>query len=64
MKNPFAQLFVLCLLCIATFSYASVPDTNDEPEKQTIQSYENTGWIQLFNGKDLNGWKHQWAYDC
>lgn len=55
MKNPFAQLFVLCLLCIATFSYASVPDTNDEPEKQTIQSYENTGWIQLFNGKDLNG---------
>ena len=58
MKNPFAQLFALCLLCIASISYASVPVTNNEPENQTIQSDENSGWIQLFNGKDLDGWKH------
>ena len=51
-------MFILCLLYIASISYASVPATSIETENPTIQADENSGWIQLFNGKDLEGWKH------
>jgi len=44
MKSLFAIISVIFLSLFATASSASVTDTS--------------GWRQLFNGKDLSGWKH------
>ena len=57
MKKPFSYLIVLSILCIATNFHASVFINSDDTSNKTVES-DSTEWRQLFNGKDLTGWKH------
>ncbi len=57
MKNTFSHLLVLSLLFIASNTNASTFVYNDDTGN-TVQSDSTKGWRQLFNGKDLTGWKH------
>ncbi|HEY5511327.1 MAG TPA: hypothetical protein VIK10_09900 [Prolixibacteraceae bacterium] len=41
------------LLLLVYSGFAGIQQTNT-PEKKDLK----TGWRQLFNGKDLTGWKH------
>ncbi|MCH7412616.1 DUF1080 domain-containing protein [Belliella sp. R4-6] len=46
------------LLSMAAFFYACSPSSNNETEdsQQENESKISDGWIQLFNGEDLNDW--------
>jgi 3-keto-disaccharide hydrolase len=57
MKNVFAQLLIVNTLCLATALYAGAP-ANDRTTGSTIPSDSSNEGRQLFNGKDLTGWKH------
>ena len=57
MKNRFPLLLVLSLLFIAYNSQASNYIYKDDRENTTFRD-STKKWRQLFNGKDLSGWKH------
>jgi hypothetical protein len=48
--GPFAHAqFVLRLLCVSSLG--------QEKEASQSKKSKDDGWVQLFNGKDLTGWK-------
>src|SRR5882672_4515272 len=47
MKRKLRQLLLVNLICLSTCAYA-FPCFEDSTK----------GWRELFNGKDLSGWKH------
>ncbi|GAB4024202.1 3-keto-disaccharide hydrolase [Spirosoma koreense] len=53
MKNRFVKSGVAGLCLLAFSSTGPVPAV-----AQSIQPTKGAGWRQLFNGKDLTGWKH------
>jgi hypothetical protein len=57
MKNKFTKLLVLSILLVASIVYASTLK-NNKATGHTIEQEGQNGWRQLFNGKDLTGWKH------
>ena len=57
MKIRTSQILVLSLLLIVSITYALT--FNDDNTDGDIHNQETTqDWRQLFNGKDLTGWKH------
>jgi hypothetical protein len=56
MKNGLINYLLtgLSLLVIAGYSYAATPPVSTHRANHQA----NNGWRQLFNGKDLTGWKH------
>lgn len=57
MKNRILQIMALSVLLLATFIFTSVSNYNKTDENSNLQD-STQGWRQLFNGKDLTGWKH------
>lgn len=56
MKKRLIQLITLCLLSVPLFLAAGAPCQSGL--KPPATSDTTKGWRQLFNGKDLTGWKH------
>lgn len=50
------RLFAVLALVLAP-ALAPAQDILDAPPKHTVQPSEAEGWVPLFNGKDLSGWK-------
>jgi len=57
MKKRILQLMYLSVLLLATFIFTSVTTCNKTHENAKLQD-STQEWRQLFNGKDLTGWKH------
>ncbi len=57
MKNRFTQILVLGILLMASIIYASTFKQN-KTDVDSIEQEKTMEWRQLFNGKDLSGWKH------
>lgn len=51
-------LFGLSLLCLTTYCEANTPTLPTELPSTIQKTKPADGWRQLFNGKDLTGWKH------
>lgn len=51
-------LLGLSLLCVTTYSDAITPILPAKPTLTMQKTKRADGWRQLFNGKDLTGWKH------
>lgn len=58
MKKPFRYPLAICVLFISLNSFATTLFLGDGNGDQTNISDNSAGWIQLFNGKNLDGWKH------
>ena len=56
MKERLIHLITLSLLSLPLVSAAGAPDHSGQ--KPLVISDTTKGWRQLFNGKDLTGWKH------
>jgi hypothetical protein len=54
MKRLWASLFVAGLGLLAS---TGVPAAGEKKTKTTEKPGTKSGWVQLFNGKDLSGWK-------
>ena len=54
MKIKFSSILILSILFLACNSYAS----NYSLTENTVMPDSTKKWRQLFNGKDLTGWKH------
>jgi hypothetical protein len=57
MKNKFTKLLVLILFLIVSIPYA-LTFNDDNTNGDTLGQESTQDWRQLFNGKDLTGWKH------
>ena len=57
MKKRILQLMSLSVLLLAPFILTSVSTCNTTHQNATSQD-STQEWRQLFNGKDLTGWKH------
>lgn len=57
MKNRILQIMALSVLLLATIIFTSVSNYNKTNENSKLQDGTQE-WRQLFNGKDLTGWKH------
>ena len=57
MKKRIIQFLALSVLLLATFIFTSVSNYNKTDENSKVQD-STQEWRQLFNGKDLTGWKH------
>lgn len=55
--KPNTHFLILFILCLSVFSFASA-EVDINQENQNVNGDSTTGWRKLFNGKDLNGWKH------
>ena len=53
MKNRSHLLFSLALLLLCTTAFAATKSTKDADSPKP----DKDGWLSLFNGKDLTGWK-------
>ena len=55
------RLLSLALLCLPIYSTAAAqetkPDANQRAAQRPLAILENAAWSDLFNGKDLTGWK-------
>ena len=65
MKKTSRSFFIFGIVLISFFSQSqAIPriSTTGEQTKQASGAYpqqaDNSEWKQLFNGKDLTGWKH------
>lgn len=56
MKNKFSKVLAISILLIASMVYASTYAQNKTED--TNEQVNTEQWRQLFNGKDLTGWKH------
>ena len=55
------HLFILLMLCV--LSCSPVPEPSEENSLSKAEAKD--GWMLLFNGKDLTGWKvDKWNPDC
>lgn len=55
MKKRISQIMALSVMLMAIIIFTSVSNKKDKSSK----AHDNTQeWRQLFNGKDLQGWKH------
>lgn len=57
MKNKFTQILTLSVLIIGSIILTSVSNYNNT-DGDTNKQDSTQEWRQLFNGKDLTGWKH------
>ena len=58
-KTSLASGFFVSLLLATSLSYPGLTSASDNlPERQKVTPVLDGGWRSLFNGKDLNGWKH------
>jgi hypothetical protein len=58
MKKSYLFLVVFCVTCISILNSSFKPSSKEMVVDQLDLSDSETDWIQLFNGKDLSGWKH------
>jgi hypothetical protein len=56
MKKLIVYLACLMLVSVIIVSCAKTESAKSKTETPTVQ--QDTNWRQLFNGKDLTGWKH------
>ena len=56
MEKQISYVGILYIMCIVSVVSASTPPVN--VEDNTDEQVNSAGWIHLFNGKDLSGWKH------
>lgn len=56
MKNRFTQILALSVLLLTSIIFLSA--FNDHKIDGDNTEQDNSEWRQLFNGKDLTGWKH------
>jgi hypothetical protein len=56
MKNRFTQILALSVLLLTSIIFLSA--FNDYKIDGDNTEQDNSEWRQLFNGKDLTGWKH------
>jgi hypothetical protein len=57
MKTRTSQILVFSLLLIVSITYA-ITFNDDNTNENTLAQESTQDWRQLFNGKDLTGWKH------
>lgn len=57
MKIRTSQILVFSLLLIVSIAYA-LTFNNDSTNESKLAQENTQDWRQLFNGKDLTGWKH------
>jgi hypothetical protein len=57
MKKRILQTMALSVMLLATIIFTSVSNSNKTDKNLKLQD-STQEWRQLFNGKDLTGWKH------
>src|SRR5262249_30548863 len=57
MRRLLPALALLLGSVLFVSSWALADDRSDDGTGCTLLLKEDTGWVQLFNGKDLTGWK-------